>query len=278
MVTREQLFKFVTPNVYQATDERQSIAYEPRLASSESLQKIVFRLGGGPALDVPTPDPGRDAAPAQQGDPVRVAVANGPEASFSAIEKGRAPFVRSARLEAELVWDVADSTALSRGDLVMSKVDGSLLGAIIDRTWAIREIQKLSRSRVLDVRMREQGKSYTIGDHPELLVSGIRGSYLTIVNIAADGTLQMLFPFYSSDNPHILGETWTYGPIVDAPFGSDHVIAVTTSGPATDLIAWLTSHNIKRDAVELPAVIARTIAADPPARVGTIGLYTVAAH
>jgi hypothetical protein len=73
-------------------------------------------------------------------------------ASLSTIEKGRAPFAKIERDDgADLVWDVANSEALSRGDLVMSKVDGSLLGGVIDRTWAILQTQKLSRPRVLPV-------------------------------------------------------------------------------------------------------------------------------
>jgi hypothetical protein len=274
-VTREQLFKFVGPNVRQATDDRQFIGYEPRIDSSNAQQKIVFLLGDGATLDLPRRDLNVESRPPEsQIDPVRVAIVNGPEESFSAIKKGRAPFVGSERSEADLVWNVSEGTALSRGDLVMSPIDGSLLGNIIDRTWAIREIQKLSRSRAIDVEMREGGKSYKIGDRPELRISDVRDSYLTLVNIAADGTLQLLFPANPSQRAYIREENWIYDPVVRPPFGADLVVAIETSRPVEQLIDWLHAHNGKPDAFDLPAVVARTIAVDETSRVGTVGLYT----
>jgi hypothetical protein len=107
-----------------------------------------------------------------------------------------------------------------------------------------------------------------------LVVGDVRGSYLTVVNIAADGTVQKLFPFYSSDDPHIIVDEWTFMPRVQQPFGADHVVAVATRGPATELLGWLTAHDGKRDAASLPAVIADTVASDGATRIGTMGLYT----
>jgi hypothetical protein len=272
-VTREQLFKFVGPNVRQATDDRQFIGFEPRVDSSEAQQKIVFLLGNGATLDPPKRD--LDVRPPEPPtDPVRVAIVNGPEASFSAIQKGRAPFVGSERSQADLVWNVSEGSALSRGDLVMRPIDGSLLGNVIDRTWAIREVQKLSRSRAIDVEMREGGKSYKMGDRPELRISDVRDHYLTLVNIAADSTVQLLFPANPSQDPYIRGENWTYDPVVRPPLGADLVVAIETSRPVEQLIDWLHRHDGKPDAFDFPAMVARTIAADATSRVGTVGLYT----
>jgi Caspase domain/Domain of unknown function (DUF4384) len=272
-VTREQLLKFLGPHVRQATEGRQFIDFQPRIESAEALQKIVFRTDDGATPEPPKPGPKPQVAKPQV-DPVRVGVANGAQADFSKIQKARAPFVSSEPSEADLVWDVGGGNALSRGDLIMSRVDGTVLGDVIDRTWALREVKKLSGSRIIDVKIGEDGRSYTLGDHPEFVISDIRDSYLTVVNIAADGTLQLLFPFYPSHNPHIITDRWSYQPAVDAPFGTDYTVAIATSRPATELISWLQAHNNKRDAFELPAVIAHTLAADPNARVGTAGLYT----
>jgi hypothetical protein len=273
-VTREQLLKFLAPNVRQATEGRQFIDFEPRVESAEALRKVVFAVDTVTPTEPPKPAPIAATATDATGDPVRVAVANGTPADFSAIQKARAPFDRAEPTNADLVWDVGHGNALSRGDLVMEKVDGSLLGNVIDRTWAVREIKKLSSSRIIDVKMGDDGRSYTLGDHPRLVISDIRDSYLTVVNIAADGTVQLLFPFFAGDNPHIATDQWSYMPAVGAPFGTDYTAAIATRGPATDLLAWLRGHNNRRDAFELPAVIARTVAADAKARVGAAGLYT----
>jgi hypothetical protein len=94
-----------------------------------------------------------------------------------------------------------------------------------------------------------------------------------VVDIAAEGTLQLVFPFYASQSPHVTTDRWSYLPAVDAPLGTDYTVVIATSRPAMALIAWLQAHNNKHDAFELPAVVARTLAADANARVGTAGLY-----
>jgi Caspase domain/Domain of unknown function (DUF4384) len=276
-VTRERLFKFLAPNVRQATEGRQFIDFEPRVESAEALQRSVFVVDK--IMPAAPPTPGTEAHPAAESaeskdDPLRVAVANGASADFLTIQRARAPFVKAEPVDADLVWDVGQGKALSRGDLVMGQVDGTVLGNVIDRTWAVREIKKLSASRIIDVKMGEEGRSYTLGDHPQLVVSDIRDSYLTVVNIAADGTIQLLFPFYADHDPHITTDRWSYMPAVSAPFGTDYTVAIATAGPATNLLAWLRSHTDRHDAFELPAIIARTLAADAKARVGTAGLYT----
>jgi hypothetical protein len=273
-VTRERLFKFLAPNVRQATEGRQFIDFEPRVESTEALQRSVFVVDK--IMPAAAPKPGPEVHPAAQSknDPLRLAVANGASADFLTIQRAHAPFVKAEPVDADLVWDVGQGNALSRGDLVMGQVDGTVLGYVIDRTWAVREIKKLSASRIIDVKMGEEGRSYTLGDHPQLVVNDIRDSYLTVVNIAADGTVQLLFPFYADHDPHITTDRWSYMPAVSTPFGTDYTVAIATAGPATNLLAWLRGHTDKRDAFELPAVIDRTLAADAKARVGTAGLYT----
>jgi Caspase domain/Domain of unknown function (DUF4384) len=273
-VNRERLFGFLAQNVRQKTNERQAIDLELQVANPAVMQKVVFRFGD----DGPTASPvSASTAPniaSFSNNPVRVAIANGPESSFVRITRGLAPFVKAGAAEADLVWDVAGGQALSRGDPIIAMVDGSLLGTVIDRTWAIKEVQNLSRSRVLEVRMRVNGKSYRYGDRPTLVVSGIKGRYLTVVNIAADGTLQLLFPFFPEDNARMAGDEWTYSPRVDAPFGADHLTVVATERPATDFLAWMKAENAKRKAALLPAALAQVVEADKTARIGTAGVYT----
>jgi hypothetical protein len=276
-VTREELLKYLSPHVYQATEGRQSIDFEPQIESAEAMERVVFLIDGvEPPKPAPAPAPPDAAVSQMQVEPVRVAIANGAQAAFSTIRKGRAPFVESAPAEADLVWDVGQSKALSRGDLVMTQVDGSVLGPVIDRTWAVREVKKLTGARIIDTRMGDNGKSYSAGQRPDLTVEGVRDTWLTAVNIAADGTIQMLFPFYPSEQPHITDDRWTHPFDVQLPYGTDYTVVIATSSRADDLLAWLRAHNLRRDAVELPAVIGRTLAADPKARIGTAGLYTAA--
>jgi hypothetical protein len=280
-VTRDVLLKYVGPNVRQKTEARQRIDFGPRTESDDALQQVVFIVEddanqGSKAPEkskVPEKSKEVDLTPSQV-EPVRVAIVNGAKDRFSTIEKANVPFIQSEQSEADIVWDVQHSTVLSRGDVIMSQIDGSVLGAVIDRTWAVREIQKMATPRIIDVKMGQNGQAYSLGDQPTLVADGVRNTYLTVVNVAADATLQLLFPFYAGHDAHMTLDQWTYSPKVDYPLGTDYTVVIATSGPAKDLVGWLRAHNQKHDAFQLPGILAKTITADGMARLGTAGLFT----
>jgi hypothetical protein len=280
-VTRAQLLKFVGPNVRKQTEGRQYIDVAPR--ADDAMQQVVFYVdddtapsgtqGGGAEKNPPAPPPPPPPI-TSQANAVRVAIVNGDKGLFSTIEKGNAPFIQSEPSEADVVWDVQHGTALSRGDLIMSKVDASVLGAVIDRTWAVREIQTMATQRIIDVKMGDKGREYHLDDQPTLVADGVRNTYLTVVNVAADGEVQLLFPFYASHDPHMTRDQWTYSPKVTPPLGTDYTVVIATGGPANDLVGWLHAHDRKHDAFQLPGILAKSIKADGMARLGTAGLFT----
>ncbi len=274
-VTRAQLFKFIAPNVRQATDDRQFIDFLPKTESDDALQQVVFYVDDDKDPS-PGPGPGASDEKFPLVEPVRVAIVNGAKNVFSTIEKGRAPFIPSEPSEADIVWDVKNSTALSRGDLITSRVDASVLGAVIDRTWAVREIKKLAVRRIIDVTLGENGRAYTLKDQPGLVARGVGGSYLTVVNVASDGRIQQLFPDPKKANQEqrMSQDPWTYPLQVVPPFGTEYTVVIATSGSPADLVKWLHAHNDKHDAFDLPAVLAGTIKVDNKTRLGTAGLFT----
>ncbi len=265
-LTREQLFRYAGQNVRQFTAERQIIDIEPRSADATVLRHILFHLSG---TKLPS---------SEETSPVRVAAVNAPAGRLPSIKKGLAPLVEvNGVSDADLVWDASSLDTLSQGDVIMHGVDESLLGGVIDRTWTIRAIQRLSVPRILTIRLREEGKNYIPGETPEIMTSDVRDRYLTVFNIAADGEVQMLFPTGGRD-PYIGTDEWTYRPEVREPFGADHVVAVTTARPATEFLQWLNSHNHTRNAALVPTQIARLIDLDATTRIGTVGLYTSASR
>lgn len=289
-VTRGELYRFLSPVVREATEARQFIDFGPRPRDgdtpeqTESAQRQpVFIIsdtsadGVQPPDDTKTNQPDVAEAQAAASDAVRVAISNGSPDKFLAIVKGKAPFVRSEPGDADVIWDVAGGRALTQGDLIMEGVDESVLGRVIDRTYAVREIKKLAVTRIIDVKMGD-GRAYTLNETPTLVASGINGNWLTVVNIAADGTLQRLFPFHSSDNPHMVQDQWTYSPRVDLPFGTDYTVVVATSAAPQGLSDWLRNHNNMRDAYDAVAVLRETFKSDAQARLGTAGLFTRAAQ
>lgn len=275
-LTREQLFKFSKQNVRQATNERQIIDIEPRVSDEKSLRKTVLRFSAGPASPAADSPPDSQNPDMSLADPIRVAVINGSAEALRGFEKGRAPYIASpSAMNSDLAWDFSNRDAIVRGDVVMHGVDGSLLGGVIDRTWAIRAVQKLSVSRILPIGLREDGKIYIPGDSPELIVSSIGGGYLTVFNIAADGELQLLFPTDKHGARVNVGD-WTYHPTVAKPFGADHVVAAVSKRPPDAFLEWLNEHNHRRDAALVANELARWAAGDPSLKIGTVGLYTSA--
>jgi hypothetical protein len=275
-LTREQLFRYAAQNVRQATAERQMIDFEPRVADPAALQRVVLHAeAAGPA-----PSAVADSQPLAPltDNPVRVAVLDGPAGALDAIERGRAPFAEATKAaDADLIWDAGKRDALTHGDVVMHGVDGSLLGGVIDRTWAIRAVQRLSASRILMVKLRQEGKNYIPGEDPEIVASDVGDRHLTVFNIAADGEIQMLFPT-GGRHSQMSANEWTYRPVVEKPFGADCVVAVSTQRPAADFITWLIEHNHRKDAALIPDQLARLVGSDPTARIGLVGLYTSAAR
>jgi len=148
-----------------------------------------------------------------------------------------------------------------------------VLGAVIDRTFAIREIRKLAVQRIIDVKIGDDGRRYTYGESPRLVASGISGAWITAFNIAADGTIQCLLQ--RCDNPKMSQDQWTYSPQVVKPYGTDYAVVIATTAPAQAMHDWLRTHNERKDAFDAVAMLKDTLAGrDGEGRLGTAGLFT----
>jgi tetratricopeptide (TPR) repeat protein len=240
--------------------------------------------------------------PVVRADPIRIAIQHGPlqkntgifivsqpeigsglPEDFSAIEKGKAPFILSQPVDADIVWDVVNGWVLlrdgswsrmklmvSRDHRILEKVDGAALGGVIDRTWAAREIRAQAVTRLIKVNISDVGLAYALGEQPTLTVDGVRDSYLTAVNLAADGTIQLLLP-----SAQVSKDQWTFSLRAGLPLGTNTAVVIATSTPAEDLVGWLRAHDQQRDAFELPAALASKISADGKTRLGTIIFQTI---
>ena len=302
VVTRKSLFQNVLQNVRQASNGRQAVDIVPRSADPEVLGKQIFVFGEPAAptsvptsvatsaptsvptsvatstpASVPTPAPTSPPNPSDA-DAVHLTIVNGGTDAWSTIEKGRAPLVAAPdRSGADLVWDVVKHEALARGDLVMQRVDGSMIGDVADRTWAIRRLRAISQSRVLLVGLASGGSLLTPGDQASATAEDLRGEHLTAFNIAADGTVQMLYPSATGEQrvcPDPQGDRWSCNLEVEPPFGADTIVALATSKVPTDFVAWLKAHHAKRDAALIPAELGRVLDDDPSARLGFAGVFT----
>jgi len=275
VVTRKSLFEFVLQNVPEVTNQRQFVDIQPGSDKPEVIQKPIFVFG---APGSPTPETTSAPNPTQAADPVRVAIVDGDPDAWAKIEKGSAPLIAAPdSSDADLVWDVGKSEALASGDLVMQMVDGSMIGAVADRTWAIRRLRALSQSRTLKIALESGGKLLTPGDEARAQAEDLRGEHLTAFNIAADGTVQMLYPAAPGEKgqcPNPADDRWTCTLAVGPPFGADTIVALATSKDTSAFVGWLRAHHAKRDAALLPAELSRIFDDDPSARLGFAGVFT----
>jgi Caspase domain/Domain of unknown function (DUF4384) len=295
-ITRRALYDYLKLNVRHATQDRQLIQVEPQSPDPSVYGKSVMAFVGAavspspPAPEIavapsspvvaPSPPPADpSSAPANvRNDAVRVAMIDGPEKAWETIEKGDTPFTRSSAVDgADLVWDVGKSEALSRGDLVMQSVDGSLLGGVIDRTSVVAKLREIAEQRSLAMRLATDGKLLTPADEARIEIDDVADAHLVVFNIAADATVQMLYPSGPGEAAHCPdpeGGNWRCSLGVTPPFGADTLVALASSGPSSQLLAWLRAHHGKRDAALVPDLLKNAVAADPKIRIGFDGVFT----
>ena len=210
--------------------------------------------------------------------PVRIAIVDGPATAFDQIVKGATAIEAAADpSEAELVWDVGKSQALAQGDVLMDNVDGSMIGSIADRVRTLTKLRAIGEGRPLEVKLASEGKLLTPGDIADIEVADLNGSETAVFNVAADATVQMIYPS-SPDSPTPCrdpeGNDWHCPLEVVQPFGVDTLVAVTTARDTGPLIAWLRQHDGKRDAAEVPDMIRKLLTDDPTARIGFVPVVT----
>jgi Caspase domain len=292
-ITREALYDYLKPNVRHATQDRQLIQVEPQSPDPSVYGKPVMTLAraASPAIaPVAGPPPPAPAAPPSppvnpppapadvRTDAVRVAMIGGQDKAWETIEKGNTPFAKSPSVDgADLVWDVGKSEALSRGDLVMQSVDGSLMGGVIDRTWAIGRLREIAERRNLPTQLSSQGRLLTAGDEAQVEIDDIAEARLVVFNIGADATVQMIYPSAPGEAAHCPdaeGGNWRCSLAVTPPFGADTIVALAGSGISSALLTWLRAHHGRRDAGLVPELLKSAIEADPTIRIGFAGVFT----
>jgi hypothetical protein len=291
VITREALYNYLKPNVRHATQDRQLIQVEPQSPDPSVYGKPVMTLAGAasvasviappsPAASVPPSTPVNPPSPPAdvRTDAVRVAMIDGQDKAWETIEKGNTLFTKSPSVDgADLVWDIGKSEALSRGDLVMQSVDGSLMGGVIDRTWAVLRLREIAEHRNLPTQLMSQGRLLTAGDEAQVEIDDIAEARLVVFNIGADATVQMLYPSAPGEAAHCPDAesgNWRCSLAVTPPFGADTIVALASSGASSQFLAWLRAHHGRRDAALIPELLRSAIAADSTTRIGFAGVFT----
>jgi Caspase domain len=263
--TLRDFFGNIRQVVYQLSNQRQNIVTtaSPRLDPGTD---VVFR---SVIIREPTAVSGPGEA-SRNDRPIKIAALDGKREHFDGLARRESAFDVVAPSEhPDLIWDTSSGEVLAWGDVVTSGVDSRDLPIVIDRAAAIRELKRMATKEPQAIRIAPDDDTHHKADVVQVQMTDVAQRALILVNIAGDGTVQMLYPD-GKDDRIIPTSQFEYKVRVQEPFGSDQLIAVTSRQPMTALEQAL--HGVSRRPMQVIDLINRLKPAD--ARIGSAGLFT----
>lgn len=251
-----ELAQYLSTQVRAYTDDRQ----EPQawMANGRDALKLFARF---------------DAATVTPAPPAPPAIHAAAPAARALLAATGAPWrIAATAAQADFVWDYPAGALLRRsGDQVAQGVTTTAqLRGVLEKWDTVAQLRPLldeSRLRV-SIGPAPQGARYAPGAQANVAVApgarpGTDGGFLTVVNIAADGTVQPLFPAAGEGEGRI--EPGRAVPLIEsrvvAPFGTDHVVALLTPQPPVALRALLRGIEGQRASGRLLPALRQALAA-----------------
>ncbi len=303
-LTVGELFDYVKQVSYQLSDQRQNVVTRSAPIADPKREVVAQIATRGvtvlnpkaqpvtptqpaptaPILTPPAPTPpvaaptappppiGGPAPTLKAGPNIRLASLDGQAKRFEGLTPVDTPFdVVAPNQQPDLVWDPATRDVLAAGDVIARNVDRADLPAIVDRMAAVRGVKQLATQAPLTVRLSPDSKVHNRGQRVQLTVDDVGGRALYLVNVAGDGTVQLLYPV-GNDPPIFDKPQFRLEFAVREPFGADHVVAIAAPQKLADLDQTLKRLEGRRSAGQVMRALARYM--QPGARVGSVGLYT----
>jgi hypothetical protein len=236
-----------------------------RLTVAENDRGIVVQpkqppsSPGGPSPLTPAPPgPGQppltklERRPPQTFKPalIRVALASGQRELLSDLTP-RVPFaIVDKKEKPDLLWDPQTRELASGGDVIAHNINRGDLPGCIERAavshWL--EVQYSGPRQAMQVVSKE--RVHHKSNHIEIEMDGLQNKALILLNVAADGLAQYLYP--TDSDPLVMTEdSYSITLKVDEPFGADQLIAVTSSQRMPDLIRALKRVDNRRDPTQV---------------------------
>lgn len=164
---------------------------------------------------------------------------------------------------ADFVWEAKSGIVLRRsGDVVAENIDGiAALNGIVEKWSAVDSLRPfLAEAQArLTITPGPAGARHAAGTPVQValdLPNDGAARYLTVFNLAADGTVQPLYPLEGDGEGLVAGKTV---PLIDtqvvAPYGTDHVVALLTPTAPTAFRQQLRVASGQRGAARLVAPI-----------------------
>lgn len=171
---------------------------------------------------------------------------------------------------ADFIWDRPRGEVIRRsGDLVASEVRGTAaLTGVLEKWSVIGQLRPLVSELPARLTVDPSGSDYVYAPGTPVTVSIARTQsggdrrFATVFNLASDGTVQLLYPL-APDGDGVLpdkGDLAVLESAIVAPFGLDHVVALTGPSNMAALRAALRSADNQRAAGRLVSLIRAELA------------------
>jgi hypothetical protein len=287
-VTLKELFANVRQVVYQLSDQRQNIVTKKSPGRPLDVD-VVYQLTRGTAsspeakipehsdLQAPMIAPSKTDGPASVAKsprsqaPVRLAALDS-EASYFTNLKPQDAAIEIVRPidNPDLIWDPSSHDMIAWGDVVAYHVDQSDIISVVDRTAAVRELKAISNKAPQLLRLTGDDQHHN-DDVVQIELSDVARRSIVLLNIAGDGTVQMLYPLGSDANQGD-ASSFQISLRVRGPFGADQIVAVTATEPLPNLVQALSELNRRRASGQVVKSLLRYMPEN--ARIGSIGIFT----
>jgi len=278
-VTLKELFSYVRQVVYQLSDQRQN-AVTLNSPHRSIDREVAFQMTRAVKIVDAAPEMKPTSAAATpiaasvptKLTPVRIAALDGQAERFEGLRPRDAPFeIVPPSHTPELVWDATTGDLLAGADVVAYRLDRAELPSAIDRAAAARALKALSARSPQAMRVLPDDKLHRNDSKVTVEIGGVSRRALILLNIAGDGTVQLLYPVGS--DPKVLHQVDYRLPVrVRGPFGADLVVAITSEQPMSQLEQALQPLNQRKSALEALKVVERYRPVD--GRIGSTGIFT----
>jgi hypothetical protein len=167
--------------------------------------------------------------------------------------------------DADLIWDAKRLQLVSAaGDVLASGVGATDLYAAIDARRVVEALNDHLGAQTGQVELKMTSSSnpdgtafFLSGDRVSFDVSRDRQPYLTLVDLNANGNVQLIWPLVQAgDDAGPSNEPLRFAAPVTEPFGADYVIAIASDKPLSDLNAQLAPLHNSRDPEQFYAALA----------------------
>ncbi|MEI2780125.1 MAG: caspase family protein [Candidatus Competibacter sp.] len=261
-LSREELRGYVEETVRMVAEARQHPTLQPLADSHRAILPAAER----PADRLPAP-PTLRLRVLGLGEPDRQALF-GQVPGVEPAPDGQVP---------DLVWDAGKQQVLSgQGDVVAHQIaDAAVLRRVVAKWRLLATVKALSASHSLRLRLEPGDGVHREGTVVSVTLDGHRHGYLTLFNLAADGTVQWLYPANPKDSKTV--PTDQSFKLLDTikvipPFGADHLVAVVTATEPTAFQTRLRGLHGRPEAEALDRLLRETDWGSY--QMGVLGLYT----